>query len=425
MRGRAAFVGLLLLVAGCGSHRRNVLPKVPPLPAPVPGIYADVTPRYSHDGKRIAFLRATPDRQMQLYVVDEDLERPLALMEPQLLSIDRPYHATLAGYSSPESLAWSPNDREIAFERTEWFSFEEGELLPGSGIWSFDTYTGRVAPLATHPDHYLEVYYYYHSPQWSPDSRYLAFVGEGINGQHTLYVRTLRGQKPEETQRLFDVSDDSDWPAWEPRPLRRVGSLSPDGIPPGLAYRRGINRSTYSPNTEVLRRLCPGSVEKRSCGQIWKLPVARYTEITGHAVGKYENVAPRFSHLVWSPDGEHLAFTMTPDARDLTRAEIWVIRRDGTEARRISPTEGHGYFAPVWIGNDALGALSPRSDLYAVVTIGLRSHTARMLGLIDTADCDWSPDRTRIIYATPHPDTPVNGNLPTTLRLFETHLGDT
>jgi dipeptidyl aminopeptidase/acylaminoacyl peptidase len=405
-----------LLAAGCGHAKPPGVEAVPAgLPAR-PGIYVDINPRWSHDGRRIAFLRATPDRSLQLHVIDEDLERPLALLEAELVSPDRPYSPELRRYSSPDTLAWSPDDRRIAFARIEWFTFEDGERLPGTGLWAIDMLSGRVMPLALHPTRYRSLFYYYHDPQWSPDGRYLAFVGEGINGQRVVCLHPLTGQDAKNVTPRFDANEDSDWPAWEPQITGEEA--------PAFIFRQGIRRAFSIPTTETLRRVQPGQPHGRSnprSGQWWRLTAAEYAQrLPAHRAG--ETVVPRAGHFVWSPDGQTLAFTLTPDANDFTRYELWTLRRDSGEARRVSPADGRGYFAPVWIGNGRLGALSPRGARCAVVTVDIADRTVRTLGEIESADCDWSPDRRRIVYATPAADAPPNPDSPTTLRMFETGI---
>src|SRR5690242_10740500 len=114
---------VLTAPTGCRSALDLGLEDVPPLPKSEPGVYTDINPRWSHDGKRICFLRSTPDRRLQLYLSDSDLERATALLEAELVSPDRPYSSHLRRYSSPSTVAWSPDDRQIAFERAEWFQF--------------------------------------------------------------------------------------------------------------------------------------------------------------------------------------------------------------------------------------------------------------------------------------------------------------
>jgi dipeptidyl aminopeptidase/acylaminoacyl peptidase len=409
---------LAFLLAACGCARR--LPPgqedVPPGLRAEPGVYADINPRWSHDGKRVAFLRSRSDRRLQLYVIDEDLERPLPQLEDELVTPDRPYDSNLRRYCSPDTLAWSPNDREIAFERVEWFTFDDGQRLPGTGLWSLDTFTGRVTPLALHPKTYLSLFYYYHAPQWSPDGRYLTFVGEGINGQRVIFVRAIPAQKAAEVVPRFDGYQDSDWPTWQPAPA------GPSGIArrPSLIFRQGIVHALAGSRTETLRRLAPGGIAA-PMGEIWRLRDRDYAHLLDPA-NPDDGANPRAGHLAWSPDGRRIAFTLTPDATDYTHYELWVMNADGSGARRASKSNGHGYLAPVWIDDRHLGALTAHGDRYDVVSIDIMIHVIHLLGTIDSADCDWSPDRTRIVYALPGGTQMANNGI-TTLRIFQTHVG--
>lgn len=407
---------LLCLMGGCKKPPPAGTADQPPQPAYPPDLYTDVNPRWSHDGTQIAFLRTTPDHRMQLHVVDSDLERPLALLESELLCPDRPYRPAQESYSSPDTLAWSPDDRRIAFERIEWFTFEDGERLPGTGLWSFDTHSGRVTPLALHPPRYFSIFYYYHTPTWSPDGRYLAFIAEGINGQRSLCLRPLAAQKPQETHPRFDNYEDSDWVAWEP-----ARSASARSAPPAFVFRQSLRRSYNVPAVESLRRITPGSPEGKRTGEFWRIADRDYRlpQVTDETRGR--PISLRIGQPVWSPDGTRLAFTLTPNANDYTRYELWIWRRADGRAQRVSPS-GTGCFAPVWIGNETLGCLSRQGDRYAVCRLSADGGSMKTLGLIGSADCDWSPDRAQVVWASPPQASPANSDEPTTLHLFSTGL---
>ena len=366
-----------------------------------PGIYADVNPRWSHDGQHVGFIRITPDRRQQLFVIDADLGRPLPLLEPELVCPDRPYSPGLKRYCSPDTIAWSPEDKEIAFERIEWFNFEDGQRLPGTGIWSLNIRSGTVTQLVLHPNLYRSALYYYHTPQWSPDGRYISFVAEGINGQRTIGVRPLAAQTAKEVLPLFDKYEQSDWPSWNPH--LSIGAsahsiASTDGNEAGrsaLVFRRGILTSPSVPMTETLRCVLPGSASTKRSGEIWRIRPADYARLLStHDTGRI--IVPRSGHLSWSPDGKHIAFSLTPDAMDFERYQLWVMQADGSGALCVSPPDGRGYFAPVWLGNHKLGALSPNASKYEVVILDISAKSAQRLGTIESADCDWSPDRRSI-----------------------------
>lgn len=414
LRGLVLFA--CLLGAGCKKPPPAGTADQPPQPPNPVGLYTDVNPRWSHNGRQIAFLRATPDHRMQLHLVDAKLERPLALLESELLCPDRPYRSSLETYSSTDSLAWSPDGRLIAFERIEWFTFDDGERLPGTSLWSFDTRSGRVMPLAVHPPHYFSIFYYYHSPEWSPDGRYVAFVAEGINGQRSLCIRPLTAQKPQDTHPRFDNYEDSDWLAWEPQQRQPAQPRQAS-----LVFRQSRRRTYNVPPTETFRRLALGSAESGGIGEIWRITNRDYHAPAATQATRERSVTLRIGQPAWSPDGETLAFTLTPDATDYTRYEIWTWRRTDGKAQRVSPA-GRGYFAPVWIGNEMLGCLSKQGERYAVFSMAADDGSVNLLGTIGTADCDWSPDRRRIVWASSQQDAAASSDDPTTLHLFKTGL---
>jgi dipeptidyl aminopeptidase/acylaminoacyl peptidase len=421
-----------LMAVGCRKLPPAGTADQPPQPTSPADLYTDLNPRWSHDGRQVAFLRATPDHRMQLHLADAGLERPLALLESELLCPDRPYRPSRETYASPDTLAWSPDDRRIAFERIEWFTFEDGERLPGTGLWSFDTRSGRVTPLAVHPPHYLSVYYYYHTPEWSPDGRYLAFVAEGISGQRGLCIRPVAGQKPQETRPRFDNYEDSDWLSWEP-----VQRSSARPARSALVYRQSLQRSYNVPPTETLRRVTPGSADGKATGEFWRITNRDYKAASSAlnarsasapnarsdsagAAGE-QSISLRIGQPVWSPDGARLAFTLTPDANDYTRYEIWVWKRSDGKAQRVNTTN-RGCFAPVWLGSETLGCLSKQGERYAVCVVAASGGSVRPLGTIGSADCDWSPDRSKLVWASPQPRSAAEAEAPTTLHLFSTGL---
>ncbi|MCS6775738.1 MAG: hypothetical protein RMJ43_02105 [Chloroherpetonaceae bacterium] len=432
---RRAFLWTLMLsaLAGCRSLDRAAMRQPSQDDPPLPGPYQDIGPRWSPDGRRIAFLRRTPDRRQQLCLADARLRRIQPLLEPELVSPDRLTAPSYQRYVSPDTIAWSPDGRYIAFPRVEWFTFAKEEQLPGTGLWRIDTATGRVEPLALHPPDYREGYYYYRFPHWSPDGRYLSFVGEGLFGQRMLFVRALHAQRAEEVSPRFDTYEDSDWPVWHWN-RRRTSA-------PMLVYRRAIQRTPVSPRTETLRRIYPGHPSGEDTGTLWRIrafdharllerrgdrprdpdtgPVV-LTQSPGPGSSPMHPVAPRTGHLALSPDGRYLAFTLTPDAMNYRRYDLWTLDLTTGQARCVRPAESRGYLAPVWIDNNRIGALLGDGTRFTVVAVVRDTGQMRTLGALDSADCDWSPDRRWIVYAPDREGGAQGSSRSTTLRLLET-----
>ena len=334
---------------------------------------------------------------MQLFVADPDLTEISPLLEPELLSPDRDFGSERARFTAPNVLVWSPDDHHIAFPRMDWFTFDDGERLPGAGLWSLDVRNGRVVPLAVHPPKYRSQFYTYRSPQWSPDSRYISYVGEGINGQCVLYVRAIAAQSSQEVPPRFDEYEDSDGATWEPQTL-----------PPALVYRRKIRRSWQSPTTDTLRRLIPGSVESAGSGELTRITTPQlYRTLTGNEQptiaakypAAYTQMAPRIGSLVISPDGQRILFAVSPAPLDSTKCQIAVYDRSTNRVRFLASNQKRGYFAPVWIDNRRFGALATNGNKFDVMLCRFSGETPLRLGTIESSDCDWSPDRSRVVYA--------------------------
>jgi Tol biopolymer transport system component len=379
----AGAAGLGVTVYGCRRRRAAGLADVPPGVERASGAFHDLSPRWSPDGTQIAFLRATADRKYQLYTVAADLTSPHPHLDAMLINPDRPLVSSRSGFTAPEAVAWSPRGRRIAFPRVEWFTFENGERLPGTGIWVYDMDSRQVLPLVTHPTKYDDEFYYYRSPQWSPDGLRLALVGEAPNGATALVLRDLKVTGDGAASARPDAFDDADWPAW-----------SPDGR--RLLFRQGILREPTSDGVETLRYISPGGAD---AGTLFSIAPADYARMGLIEAARGRAPIPRFASPAWSPDGARIAFSITPDPADLSGYSIHIGEsRQGGTPRRISPTDGMGYMAPVWVGNDAVGAVrTARSGWEAVLLPASGREAPRVLARLDGDDFDWSPDRRRIV----------------------------
>ncbi len=390
-----AFVSLCMLgEIGC---RRPVVPGSADIPAYSETLtrqFRDLSPRWSHDGKHIAFLRETADHRHQLFLADAQLKSVKSLLPPEAVSPDRDLGSSLDRLNSPQGLAFTAQDNAIAFPRADWVMGGSGERIPGQCIWLYERSKGQTKPLAVHPPRYRGRMLYYHFPQWSPDGKYLSFVGEGLYGERSVFLRLLNRKNPLDYTSLPDQNFASDWAIWEPKRS-------------ALTWAQSVRRAPSVPFTQTLRRAFPGAPPQPDSGEFWRKAPDPQLLSSG--------TRPFVSHLAWSPDGSHLAFAFTNKPTGKSNFEIWVMRHDGKEARRLlnSPTESN--FAPVWIGNSRVGGVSRDSKKanYVVLSWNLEGKDQRVHGEIETADCDWSPDRKHIVYATKSPST-----IQTTLRIL-------
>jgi dipeptidyl aminopeptidase/acylaminoacyl peptidase len=408
---------LVCLCFSCGRAKLQGAEDVPPGTKLSPGIFVDVAPRWSHDGKKIVFLRCTTDRKFQLYAATSDLFQASPLLQPEVVSPDRPYKTGRTGYRAADGPAWSPNDDKIGFSRIEWHTFENGERLPGTALWTYDTRTGKSAPLAIHPEKYTGAFYYYRSLTWSPDGKYIAFVGVGVQGQAALFVRSLAGTKPVVETPRYDQYGDSGWPAWS---LQRHA----------LVFRQGILRASTADPIETLRLISPSGTEAR---RLFATTPQRFREKLLPAKPNSEfdeddrqDIAPRIAGISWSPDGSHIAFTLTPDPMAPESYKVCVIATEGTASIKVvSPNDGHGYQYPVWIDNKTIGGLKTAKEGFDAMSLPLDTRQqARVLCHVPTDDLDWSPDRRHIVCAEAS-KTEAGKTKPatlTTLRVYETGL---
>ena len=149
----AACMALGLSLAGC--HRKQPgAADVPPDEELLTGPARDLCPRWSNDGRQIAFLRTASGRKYQLFTAHADLSEAVARLEPVLINPDRPFVSSRANYFAPQEIAWSPDNLRIAMPRVEWFHFDDGERIPGSGLYAIDLSAGKAEPLAAHPREY-------------------------------------------------------------------------------------------------------------------------------------------------------------------------------------------------------------------------------------------------------------------------------
>ena len=161
---------------------------------------------WSPDGKNLAFVRLSPGGQVGLYVLPSG-SRTVRRLVADLGSCSVP----LSG-----SLSWSPDGSAIAV-------LGQSGCKSGREIWRVDVARGKVRRLlkAPPPPDSLE------SVAWSPNGRQIAFVESPLTGPGALSVINADGTG----QRLigFGVFDPLSPPSWAPDGDRLVYALGYQG----------------------------------------------------------------------------------------------------------------------------------------------------------------------------------------------------
>ena len=141
---------------------------------------SDVSPAWSADGTRIAFI-SNREQRWDLYVMNADGSNQTLLVE----SVD-----------SNSAPAWSPDGRRLAFVK-----------FPESDIYVIDTEDSIITPLT-------EEFSSNFSPAWSPDGTYIAFVSSR-DRNFEIYIMNADGSGQ---TRLTDSPDEDGHPSWSPEP---------------------------------------------------------------------------------------------------------------------------------------------------------------------------------------------------------------
>ena len=275
--------GAIFTVTPGGGRARQITH--PPL-----GVLDNV-PDWSPDGKRVAFQRVDPNGCGTGCETDEILVVTRDGKSVVRVAYDGAGKGCVKAGKSADGFCrnapgWSPDGRRIAFSCE---SLPKGERVcvvdaDGSGLRQL-----TQTPGTGESDEW---------PQWSPDGRRLA-VQRVIDDRRAVFVIDADGSHP---HRLTPWSLRGGEPDWSPRGDRIVFTSNQDGP------------SSVSANLYTVRPDGSG-----------------LTQLTHARGGSVQYLSASFS-----PDGKWLTVSRTPGSGKGGNADVFVMRADGTDLRRVT-----------------------------------------------------------------------------------------
>lgn len=352
-------------------------------PRPFTGLPGDETaPSVSRDGKDVAFLWNGPERSnWDVYVKSEGIEDPLRFTftpeaefcpkwspDGRRIAFARRLKADLAsiivkpypdgpereiaqvrpcfdlGGSASKILDWHPDGDHLAVAGAE--------FAPNNcGISFVSANTGRIHPLTGPPQSsMLDI-----APAVSPDGRKIAFMRGSMWPAFLVYTLDISADlKPLGSPRPLTSNGITElWPAWLPgsdEVLFSGGDSPSDGSlfrspAPGPARARrvqGVDSIAFLASVSAGGRLVYATRPALSAflRRIELLPEPATNPVeTDFAPSTYRQQAP-----VYSPNGKLIAF----ESERAGVREIWLSAPDGTQLRRLTHFDGPAAQGPQW-----------------------------------------------------------------------------
>ena len=291
----------------------------------------------------------------------------------------------LAGHSP----SWSPDGRWLAY-------------VQGTRIAVVDPHTGSrksiVFDRLVSPD----------PPAWSPDGRQIAFTAlSSPEGRASIAVVSSTGSRVKTlATTLWGTGDDQRGPVWSPDGrllafcIQGRGLIGRGGVRPSgdldlavVATNGSQRRLTVAPGDEFDPRWSPDGrrVLYATSNRTAALRVVPRNADLSRLVVRLESVWG----ASWSPDGKLIAFTGSRPGE--SRAHLYVVRPDGGGLRRLTGEVTPD--APAWAPNGrAIAFGTYRTSIDAVAPDGSGRRTVVAIPDADIGHLAWSPDGKTIAF---------------------------
>ena len=382
------------------------------------------SPSWSPDGQRIAFLSHGTSKP-SLFVMNEDGSNPTELVSGMSLSYDDEW-----GRSSlyPALISWSPDGQYIVFAGLEEGSDDRSDNhiyvvnADGSGMVELPKPPGRIhnspkwspGPSASSPPAPVPTLTPTPAPVTEPDGTRIVFISER-HGNYEIYAMNPDGSS--QTRLTNNTVDDSS------------PSLSPDGT--RIAFASKWDGNEDDDEIYVMNADGSGEATRLTNNDAWddapfwsadgkKIAFTSNQDGNGeiyvmNADGSNETRLtdnPAWdSYPSWSPDGKKITFHSKRDGN----YEIYVMNADGSgEATRLTNNTAAENTNPSWSPDGDKIAFTSRVEIQRSSITGIAMDGNYEIFVMDAdgsnqtrltddpardADPSWSPDSTRIAFA--------------------------
>ena len=230
----------------------------------------------SGDGKKLAFTAGNDQGGADLWIVNRDGSESRQLVN--------------CGKAICSSPAWSPDDQQIAYSRSD--QKNDPLSLAGLGrVWLFDFSSGQANPL------YSDANIQGIDPSWSPDGQRIA---EFDSNAHSIRVLDLKTKK----EVLIPAS------------LPQVGCWSPGGDQ--ILYTDLVNTGNQS--STIIKIITLGQDNSKQL-------FAQDSQVS-------------YSSPVWSPDGAWIALSSQPPDGSAGK-QIEIVKPDGSGLNAVTTDSGY------------------------------------------------------------------------------------